>query len=81
VDLAGIVYPPPTLSSPQANPAGQFQLRLNSETGGHYYLLKSSNLVSWLQAATVTNTTGVMWVTDSIPSTADAFLYRAQHAP
>ena len=36
VDLAGIVYPPPTLSSPQVNAAGRFQLRLNSETGGRY---------------------------------------------
>ncbi|HVM48927.1 MAG TPA: DUF5060 domain-containing protein [Candidatus Acidoferrum sp.] len=80
-DLAGIIYPPPTLSSPQVNAQGGFQLQLNSETGGHYYLLRSTNLTSWVPALTVTNATGTMWLTDSVPATAPAALYRAQHAP
>jgi hypothetical protein len=81
VDLAGIVYPPPILSSPQVNPSGRFQLQLNSETGGHYYLLRSTNLVSWVPGLTVTNIAGTMWLTDSAPATAATALYRAQHAP
>jgi hypothetical protein len=81
VDLAGIVYRPPTLSSPQVNRAGQFQLQLTSEIGGRYHLLRSSNLVSWVTRLTVTNTTGTMWLTDSAPATATAAFYWAQHAP
>jgi hypothetical protein len=80
VDLAGIVFPPPTLSSPQFNAGGRFQLQLNSETGGHYYLLRSTNLASWVTLLTVTNATGAMWLTDSVPASASA-CYQAEHAP
>jgi hypothetical protein len=81
VDLAGIVYPPSALSSPQVNPLGQFQARLNSEVGGHYYLLRSSNLVSWVTLLTATNATGAMWLTDSIPAKPAAAFYRLQQSP
>jgi hypothetical protein len=81
VDLAGIVFRPPTLSFPQVNQSNRFQLQLNSEVGGHYYLLRSSNLASWVTLLTATNTAGRMSLTDSVPATAPATFYRVQNAP
>ncbi len=57
-DLAGIVYPPPTLAALGTNAAGSFQMRLNSETGGRYVIEQSSNLEDWSALFTVTNDSG-----------------------
>lgn len=81
VDLAGIVYPPPTLGNPAADAAGKFQFQLNSETGGHQSVLKSSNLVSWTTALIVTNTTGTLLLSDSAPGFATGSFFRVRRAP
>jgi hypothetical protein len=81
VDLAGIVYPPPTLSNPAANAAAMFQFQLNSETGGRYSVLKSSNLVSWTTVLVVTNTTGTLLLSDPAPASTPGAFFRVQRAP
>ena len=81
LDLVGIVYPPPTLSNPAADAAGTFQFQLNSETGGRYSVLKSSNLVSWTTVLIVTNTTGTLLLSDSAPASTTGSFFRVRRAP
>ena len=81
LDLVGIVYPPPTLSNPAADAAATFQFQLNSETGGRYSVLKSSNLVSWTTVLVVTNTTGTLLLSDSAPASATGSFFRVRRAP
>jgi hypothetical protein len=60
VDLAGLVYPPPTLQALGWDGTGQFQFRLTSESGGHYAIEESSNLLQWSPFQNVTNVLGTM---------------------
>jgi hypothetical protein len=79
VDLAGIVYPPPTLTAPAVNPGGTFQFQLNSESGGIFAIEKSTNLVNWIAFLTVTNAQGLSTVTDSGFSANMPMFYRVEH--
>jgi len=63
-DLVAIVYPPPRLTPLGVSPTDGFQFQLDSETGGHYLMQKSFDLVSWLPFLDLTNTTGTILVTD-----------------
>jgi hypothetical protein len=76
-DIAAIVYPPPRLTPVGASSAYGFQFRLDSETGGHYLIQESSNLVSWLPFLDVTNTTGTILLTDSSAGTNAQSFFRA----
>lgn len=77
-DLAGIVYPPPTLTATTINQKGNFQFQLNSETGGSYAVEKSTNLLNWTTFLTVTNTQGTLLVTDPGTISGSATFYRAE---
>jgi hypothetical protein len=63
-DLAGIVYPPPTLTTLGMDGSGAFNFQLNSETGGIYAIEQSPNLSNWTAFSTVTNVTGVLTLTN-----------------
>jgi hypothetical protein len=63
-DLAAIVYPPPQLAAAGSSSTNGFRFRLDSETGGHYLIQQSSDLVTWLPFLDVTNTTGTIFLTD-----------------
>lgn len=81
VDLAGIVYPPPTLVALGSNAAGNFQFRFSSETGGRYTILKSSDLLNWSPAWQVTNAQGTMVFTNPAPITSGSpVFFRAGRA-
>ncbi len=64
-DLAAIVHPPPSLTPLGTPDTGGFPLRLDSETGGSYDLVRSTNLWTWQTLLTVTNTRGTLFLTDS----------------
>jgi hypothetical protein len=64
-DLAGIVYPPPTLTPLGMDGSGGFDFQLNSETGGVYAIEQSSDLSNWTTFGTVTNVTGSLNLTNS----------------
>ncbi len=64
-DLAGIIYSPPLLSALGMESSGAFKFQLLSETGGIYGLEQSPDLLSWTSLGTVTNTSGVMVVTNT----------------
>jgi hypothetical protein len=64
-DLAGILYPPPILKPLDVDGAGNFQLELDSETGGIYVIDTSTNLLNWIPTLTVTNETGIARLLDS----------------
>jgi hypothetical protein len=63
-DLAAIVYPPPQLAAAGSSSTNGFRFRLDSETGGHYLIQQSSDLITWLPFLDVTNTTGKIFLTD-----------------
>jgi hypothetical protein len=60
VDLAGLVYAPPTLQALGVDGSGHFQFQLTSESGGRYTVQESSNLLQWTPSLIVTNTLGTM---------------------
>jgi hypothetical protein len=62
-DLAAIVYPPPQIAAAGFSSTNGFRFRLESETGGHYLIQRSFNLISWLPFLDVTNTTGTIFLT------------------
>lgn len=78
VDLAGLVYPPPTLTAPVVNQGGVFQFQLNSETGGQYTIEKSTDLSSWIPFLSVTNVQGTSTLTDPEPITNASMFFRAE---
>jgi hypothetical protein len=65
-DLAAVLYPPPRFSPVNVAGTNGFQFLLNSETGGHYLIQQSFDLVHWAPYLNVTNATGAMVL--SIPS-------------
>lgn len=77
-DLAGIVYPPPKLTSSGIDGAYNYQFQFNSETGGRYFIERSTNLLNWTPFLALTNNVGILLLTDpSAKTTASAF-YRAK---
>lgn len=73
-DIAAIVYPPPRLTPLGISSTDGFQFELDSETGGHYLIQKSFDLVNWLPFLDLTNTTGTILVTDpSVGTNAQSF--------
>jgi hypothetical protein len=77
-DLAGIVYPPPTLMALGMEPVGTFQFRLDSETGGNYLIQRSTNLSTWLDFEGVTNSTGTLLLFDPSVETSPRAFFRAK---
>ncbi|HLX96372.1 MAG TPA: hypothetical protein VKU37_11575, partial [Verrucomicrobiae bacterium] len=80
-DLAGIVYPPPTLAALGTNIAGSFQMRLNSETGGRYVIEQSTNLADWSALFTVTNDSGSRVLVVPGGGAGPRVFYRARQSP
>jgi hypothetical protein len=79
VDLAGLVYPPPTLKMLGVDLSGNVQLQLNSEAGGQYMIEKSTDLSVWTPFLAVTNTTGTLFLTDPSATTNSRSFFRAEH--
>jgi hypothetical protein len=77
-DLAGIVYPPPTLTPLGLNGAAAFKFKLLSETGGIYLIEQSPDLSLWTTVSTVTNVTGALTLTNPGPATQGKMFFRAQ---
>jgi hypothetical protein len=65
-DVAGIIYPPPGLTALGLDGVGGFQMRLDSESGGHYAIEQSSDFTHWTPWRIVTNDLGVVQLT--VPS-------------
>lgn len=79
-DLAGIVYPPPALAPLGFDGAGDFLFKLESETGGFYFIQESPNLSAWTALGPVTNATGVMTVTNAPAAGVPGLYFRAQRS-
>jgi hypothetical protein len=75
-DIAAIVYPPPSLTLAALSATNGISFALNSETGGQYAIQQSSNLVDWTSVLTLTNTTGIIVLTN-LPAHSSASFYRA----
>lgn len=58
-DLAGIIYPPPTLTV-LSRTGDALQVQLDSKTGGAYSLEESTNLETWTAFMAITNVTGTV---------------------
>jgi len=80
-DLAGILYPPPVLRPAAPATPGNFQFRLDSETGGRYFILESSNLITWSQFFSLTNSQGSTLLTDASAATNARVFFRARQMP
>jgi hypothetical protein len=78
VDLAGIVFPPPMLSTPTINQNEMLQFQLTSEVGGKYTIEESTNLLNWTPLLLVTNVQGIVVVTNPLPLSDAASFFRAQ---
>lgn len=78
VDLAGVVYPPPTLTLPKSSLNNTFQFQLNSAAGGVYSIDKSTVLPNWIPFLTVTNVQGTMTILDLEQSSNTVTFYRAR---
>lgn len=77
-DLAGIIYPPPTLTVLGRSPENLVQLQLDSKTGGQYTLEESTNLNSWTPYLTVTNVTGSSVLQLPVPVNQPVSFFRAR---
>jgi hypothetical protein len=77
VDLAAILYLPPRLTPEAFSSTNGFQFRLDSETGGHYLIQNSSDLVNWTPFINITNTTGTITLTIPPGGMNSRFFYRA----
>ncbi len=80
-DLCGVVYGPPILTASGLDGEGVFRFRLDSETGGRYTVEKSSDLLSWTNFATITNTLGTLPLEDPSTGTKAATFFRARRTP
>ena len=80
-DLAGIVYPAPSMKAVGVNPPGAFQFQLDSETGGKYLIEKSTDLRTWTTLLTATNVLGTLPLTDPSAGTEARAFYRARQTP
>jgi hypothetical protein len=79
-DLAGIVYPPPSLTALGMDHAGSFQMQFDSETGGQYLLDNSSDLATWNAFLSLTNDQGTVRLADPAATTSAPSFFRARHA-
>ena len=77
-DLAGIVYPPPRLTTEGADSAGSFQFKFDSETGGQYLIEESADLATWSPFLTVTNSQGTLLLADWSAKTNFRAFFRAK---
>ena len=77
-DLAGVVHPPAALTALGMEPAGAFEFRLDSETGGNYLIQKSTDLLTWLDFEGVTNNTGTLLLFDPSAETNPWVFFRAK---
>lgn len=57
-DLAGVLYPPPSLRAQATGSSDSFQLQLESETGGRYLIEYSRDWTNWSSFSALTNTSG-----------------------
>lgn len=78
VDLAAVLYPPPTLSPLGLSPARGFQFQLVSETGGQYLIQKSADLGTWDSFLLVTNLQGTSILADPGTATSPDAFFRAK---
>jgi hypothetical protein len=76
-DVAAIVHPPPRFTPVGLSSTFGFQFGLDSETGGHYLIQRSFDLVSWLPFLDLTNTTGTILVADPSAGTNAQSFFRA----
>jgi hypothetical protein len=76
-DLAAIVHSPPRLTPLGISSTDGFQFQLDSETGGHYLIQESFDLVSWWPILAITNTTGTILFTDRFVVTNAQSFFRA----
>lgn len=76
-DLAGIIFPPPTLRLPGVAAAGSFHFEFDSEAGGIYALQRSWDCVNWVTFLWVTNTQGRISLADTQSVGSAAAFYRA----
>jgi hypothetical protein len=77
-DLAGVVYPPPSLTALGIDGNDAFQFRLDSEPGGNYVIDRSVDLSAWTQFLTVTNLTGTGLQLDASAATNHRSFFRAR---
>ena len=73
VDLAAIVYPPPLLSV-LGLATNEIKLQLQSETGGHYLIEQSADLLHWSPWTEITNTSGSFSWTAPLTGGASLFI-------
>jgi hypothetical protein len=77
-DLIAVIFPPPILTAVGLSTNNAFELRLNSELGGRYFIQASLNLLDWATVLTVTNTTGNILIAVPVDGTNAFSFYRAQ---
>jgi hypothetical protein len=75
--LAAVVYPPPVLKV-LGLVTNSIELQLGSETGGHYTIQRSENLVTWSNWSTVTNSAGILTWTEPLPVGTTSLFLRAR---
>lgn len=80
-DLAGILYPPPRLTSPGYDSALGCSFALQSETGGRYAIEASTDLLQWHPLFRLTNTPGTGRWTDTSAVGVPCRFYRAKQEP
>ena len=76
-DIAAVVHPPPRLTPLGISSTDGFQFQLDSETGGHYLIQESFDLVSWWPFLAITNTSGTIFLTDPSAGTNAQSFFRA----
>ncbi len=77
-DLAGIVYPPPSMTTAGLDPAGAFQFGIESETGGKYIIERSADLSTWTDFLTITNEPGTLLLAEPSATMNPAAFFRAK---
>jgi len=77
-DLAGVVYPPPSLAALGIDANGAFRFRLDSEPGGEYTIDRSDDLSAWSLFLTMTNSTGTGFQLDNTTATNSQSFFRAR---
>ena len=77
-DLAGLVYPPPALSTPSVTSNGAFAMQLQAETGGRYLIEKSADLTNWTAFLLVTNSQPPETISEASARTNSKGFFRAK---
>lgn len=79
-DLAGILYSPPVLRAVGLDAGNTFRFQLDSETGGRYQIEDSTNLTDWTAFRSVTNTSGILLLSDPSSATQPHSFFRARQS-